>query len=392
MSSNRIGSRARVVHIGKFDPLTYGGIETHLRVLAPGLSRSIDVRLLVANNRRVSEETDLDGVSVLRAGTLFRFASTPFCPAMIPATRSGGADLLHLHLPNPAAILVYLASKHRGPLVVSYHSDTLRHKTLARMFEPLLIKTLKRCDAIVASSQDYVDNSAILARFKERCHVIPYGIQVSDFDRCDPAAIRAIRKSHGGRIVLAVGRLVYYKGFKHLIRAMRTIDAKLLIVGQGPLLEALQQEIADCGVGDRVAILRGIGDLMPYYHAADVFALPSTNCTEAFGIVQLEAMACGKPVVNTSLRTGVPSVSLSGVTGLTVPPAEPEALATAINLLLDNPELRLRYGQAARRRVDQEFGDELMTERMLQLYRNVLKQPLAHPSKFVPTEKKEGAI
>jgi glycosyltransferase involved in cell wall biosynthesis len=377
----------RVLHIGKFDPLTYGGIETHLRVLAPRLSRSIDVRLLVANNRRVSEESMLDGASILRAGTLFRFASTPFCPAMIRATRLDSADLIHLHLPNPAAILVYLASNHRGPLVVSYHSDTFRHKVLARMFEPLLMRTLERCDAIVASSQNYVDNSPILARFKERCTVIPFGIPAGDFDHCDPNAVAAVRANHGDRIVLAVGRLVYYKGFKYLIRAMRNIDAKLLILGQGPLLGALQQEIAQCGVVDRVTVLGGVRDLVPYYHAADVFALPSTTRTEAFGIVQLEAMACGKPVVNTSLPTGVPSVSLSGVTGLTVPPAEPEALATAINLLLDNPELRQRYGQAARRRVEQEFGDELMTERTLQLYRDVLRQPPGDPSKLVRSEK-----
>jgi glycosyltransferase involved in cell wall biosynthesis len=381
----------RVVHIGKFDPSTYGGIETHLRVLAPGLSRYIDVRLLVANDSRISEESSVCGVPVLRAGTLFRFASTPFCPAMIPATRSGGADVLHLHLPNPAAILVYLASNHRGPLVISYHSDTYRHKILARLFEPFLLKALRRCDAIVASSQSYVDNSPILARFKDRCHIIPYGISTSGFERCDPAAIRAIRESHGDRIVLAVGRLVYYKGFEYLVRAMRNIDAKLLILGEGPMLGALQREIAECGVGSRVAILGGIGDLAPYYHAADVFALPSICRTEAFGIVQLEAMACGTPVVNTFLPTSVPSVSLSGVTGLTVPPAESEALATAINLLLDNPELRLRYGHAAKRRVDEEFGEELMTERTLQLYRDVLKQPLAHPSKFVPAETEEGA-
>ncbi len=382
----------RVLHIGKFDPLTYGGIETHLRVLAPRLSRSIDVRVLVANNRRVSEESTLDGVSILRAGTLFRFASTPFCPAMVRSTRLDSADLIHLHLPNPAAILVHLASRYRGPLVISYHSDTFRHNILARAFEPLLMRTLERSDAIIASSRNYVENSPILARFKHRCSVIPFGIPTRDFDYCDPDAIAAVRAIHGDRIVLAVGRLVYYKGFKYLIRAMRNIDAKLLILGQGPLLRALQQEIAQCGVADRVTILGGVCDLVPYYHAADVFALPSTTRTEAFGIVQLEAMACGKPVVNTSLPTGVPSVSLSGVTGLTVPPADPEALVTAINLLLDNPELSQRYGQAARRRVEQEFSDELMTDRTLQLYRNVLKLSPADPSKLVRSKKDGEAL
>ncbi len=382
----------RILHIGKFDPLTFGGIETHLRVLTAGLVRSVDVRLLVANHRRVSEEGHVNGVSVLRAGTLFRLASTPFCPAMIPAARRDPADLVHIHLPNPAAVLVYLASNQQAPLVISYHSDTFRHKLLARFFQPILRRALERCHAIIVSSQQCLDNSPVLAGFKARCRIIPFGIPIRDFDARDAESIRAIREKHGQRIVLAVGRLVYYKGFDHLIRAMRNINAKLIIAGEGPLAGALQQEITECGVGDRVSIIGGIADLVPYYHAADVFALPSTTRTEAFGIVQLEAMACGKPVVNTWLPTGAPSVSLNGITGLTVPPSDSDALAVAINLLLDNAELRTRYGQAARRRVELEFGDELMTERTLQLYRDVMKQAPAHPSTLVNTEADERIL
>jgi glycosyltransferase involved in cell wall biosynthesis len=305
---------------------------------------------------------------------------------MIGATRRDRADLIHIHLPNPAAVLVYLASNHPGPLVVSYHSDTFRHKLLARAFEPLLKRTLERSQAIIASSQECVDNSPVLARFKTRCHIIPFGIPIKDFDVCDSDALQKIRERHGKRIVLAVGRLVYYKGFEYLIRAMQTVDAKLIIAGDGPLAGALQREIDQSGVAHRVSIIGGVTDLVPYYHAADVFALPSTTRTEAFGIVQLEAMACGKPVVNTWLRTGVPSVSLNGITGLTVPPADHGALAAAINLLLDNPELRARYGAAARLRAQSEFSDELMTERTLELYRSLMKRTPINASKLVTAE------
>ena len=115
--------------------------------------------------------------------------------------------------------------------------------------------------------------------------------------------------------------------------------------------------------------------ITPYYHASDVFALPSIARSEAFGIVQLEAMACGVPVVNTNLPSGVPFVSLDGVTGLTVPPADPGALAAALNLLLDQPERRAQYGEAAKRRVGLEFTVEVMTRRVLDLYREVLDGP-----------------
>jgi glycosyltransferase involved in cell wall biosynthesis len=365
----------RVLHIGKFFPRNFGGIETHIRLLGSGLRQSIDLQVLVANDSRVTEESFLDGVPVTRAGTLFQFASTPFCPSMLRIVRNTQADLIHLHLPNPAATLVCLAGNRNVPLVISYHSDTVRHKALARGFEPFLHRALKRSAAIIASSSNNVENSPVLARYRPQCRVIPYGIQAMDFDYCDPRAVAQIRAEHGDRIVVAVGRLVYYKGFEYLIRAMRHIAGKLLIVGHGPMRRTLEKEIADCGVSERVALLGPRDDLLPYYHAADVFALPSISRTEAFGIVQLEAMACGKAVVNTLLPTGASSVSLNGVTGLSVPPADPTALAAAINLLLDDAPLRMRYGQAARRRVDQEFSTELMTERTLRLYHEVLDRP-----------------
>ncbi len=119
--------------------------------------------------------------------------------------------------------------------------------------------------------------------------------------------------------------------------------------------------------------------MVPYYHAADVFALPSVARSEAFGIVQIEAMASGVPVVNTSLDSGVPFVSLHELTGLTVPPADSERLADATNLLLDNPDLRLRLGRAARLRAREEFALATMTSRTMALYEAAVKIPQSFP-------------
>jgi glycosyltransferase involved in cell wall biosynthesis len=136
---------------------------------------------------------------------------------------------------------------------------------------------------------------------------------------------------YGERIVLGVGRLIYYKGFEHLVRAMGDVQATALIAGDGPLSGALAAEATRLGVADRVVLLGRVNeaDLKACYHACDVFALPSIERSEAFGIVQLEAMACGRPVVNTRLDSAVPHVSLDGLTGLTVPPGDPAALAAA---------------------------------------------------------------
>jgi rhamnosyl/mannosyltransferase len=180
--------------------------------------------------------------------------------------------------------------------------------------------------------------------------------------------VAAIRAEHGKRIVFAAGRLVYYKGFDVLVDAFRRVDAHLLIAGDGPLRGELERRIAEHGIGSKVTLLGRVPDLRPYYHAADVFALPSVARSEAFGIVQMEAMACGTPVVNTSLDTGVPFVSPDGVSGLTVPPGDAEALADAIERLLADEALRARLGQGGRARVADELSAGRMARRTLALY------------------------
>jgi rhamnosyl/mannosyltransferase len=179
--------------------------------------------------------------------------------------------------------------------------------------------------------------------------------------------------------VLAVGRLIYYKGFEYLVRAMKQVIGKLVIIGDGPLRSYLERDAHAIGIRDRVFFAGEIQNdsITPYYHAADVFVLPSVARSEAFGIVQLEAMACGKPVVNTQLESGVPFVSVDGVTGITVMPRKSELLATAINCLLDEPQLRARFGEAATRRVRDEFSVEKMASRTLEVYNEALESSFA---------------
>ncbi len=154
---------------------------------------------------------------------------------------------------------------------------------------------------------------------------------------------------------------------------MALVSGKLVIVGDGPLRGELGALAAELGVADKVIFAGEINNagVTPYYHAADVFALASVARSEAFGIVQIEAMAAGLPVVNTSLDSGVPFVSLDGETGLTVSPGNPEALAAAINRLLDDPGLRQSLGQAGVRRARREFSLDTMLRRTLDLYRTV---------------------
>lgn len=371
MTNGSLGSSARrplrVLQVGKFYPPHHGGIESHLQVLCGQLREQVEVKVLVANNGRGTVVESVDGIEVTRLGRALTLAGAPICRGMERRIRESDADIVHLHVPNPAAVLAYVASGHPGRLVVSYHSDVVRQRVLDAAFRPVLRHLLDGCDAIIAASPNYVRSSPVLARYQDKCRVIPYGIPIDTFERRDRRADE-IRERFGDRLVVSVGRLVYYKGFECLIEAMREVRGHLLIVGDGPLRATLEARARARGVADRVTFLGKVRDATPYFHAADVFVLASVARSEAFGIVQIEAMACGKPVVNTDLDSGVPYVSRDGETGLTVRPAESGALADAITRLLDDPALRSRYGAAARRRVREEFSQEMMGRRVLQLY------------------------
>jgi rhamnosyl/mannosyltransferase len=365
--------KLRVLHVGKFYPPHMGGIETHLQALCGALRPYADVRVIVSSEGRNTVEETVDSVPVERLATLLTAFSTSISPGMVSRIRNSGAELVHLHLPNPTAVLAYLASGHRGRLVVTYHSDTVKQKVLGRIFEPFLHAALRRSDAIIATSPNYLATSPVLQAFRDRCRIIPYGIDTTQFEQCSPEAVRRIREQLADRLVISVGRLVYYKGFEVLIRAMAYVRGKLVIVGNGPLRGELESLAARLGVADKVVFAGEIDNaaVTAYYHAADLFALASVARSEAFGIVQIEAMAAGLPVINTNLDSGVPFVSLHDKTGLTVPPGDPEALAAAINRLLDDDALRQSLGQAGVIRARQEFGLETMLRRTLQLYGSV---------------------
>ena len=364
--------RKRVLHVGKYYPPHPGGMETRLRSLCVSVTPWFDCEVIVANAERATRTETIDGVHVRRLATWLMLAGTPICPKMPWAIARARPDLLLLQWPNPAAFVAYAISGYRGPLIVAWESDVIRQRLLDKLFAPVTRAVLARASIILVSSPGYDADSPMLREFARKVRSLPVGISTQRFRRSDDDAISRIRDRYGERIVLGVGRLVYYKGFQHLVRAAKSINGVVVIVGDGPLRTALEDEARKQGVADRVFFPGEVDDLVSYYQACAVFVLPSVARSEAFGIVQLEAMACAKPVVNTRIPTGVPFVSLDGVTGITVPPEDSGALATAINRLLDDAKLRNKYGQAALRRVEEEFSADRVAVTARNIYEEVL--------------------
>jgi glycosyltransferase involved in cell wall biosynthesis len=373
-------SRApRVTMVNKYySPPHLGGVESVVRWLAEGLVQltGAEVRALVCNESDRCVEEEVGGVRVVRLPRRFTVSSAPVAltlPAALRAEagRADPPDVLNFHAPYPWGELSYLLARPCTPSVVLYHSDIVRRRLLAA-YRPFLETFLDRVDLIVTSSPQMVESSPFLAPRAGKCRVVPFGLP-ADRQRAAPTvSVRAaqLRAAHDGRrLVLFVGRLVYYKGVDVLVRAMAGLDADLVLIGRGPLEDRLRREAA--AAGTRATFLRPQADaeLIAWYHAADVLCLPSVARSEAFGLVQIEAHAAGTPVVSTSLPTGVRFANPDGVTGLLVPPGDAGALREALARLLGDDELRRRLGGQARERVRREFTVPRMVAGTVEAYR-----------------------
>lgn len=363
-----------------------GGIENHIRALAEGLvARGHRVTVLATSVGRRDEVVRAGRLTVIKAARALHLASTPLSPRMLRYARGiAGVDVVDLHFPYPPGDLAAALVPGQPPLVVTYHNDIVRQRLLLRAYAPLLRRTLDRAARIVATSPAYVASSPWLRQRADRCVVVPLGVDLARFAAPDPAHVAELRARYAAPVcerdgaardpglLLFVGRLRYYKGLHILLEALARLraEARLLLVGGGPEERRLRAQAQAAGLAGRVHFLGEVGDeeLPALYAAADVFVLPSHLRAEAFGIVQLEAQAAGLPVVCTELGTGTSYVTQHGATGLVVPPADPPALARALDLLLADPALARRMGVAGRTRAAREFALDRVVERMEQIY------------------------
>jgi len=377
----------RILHVGKYYAPQRGGIERHTQALAEYCVGQADaVAALVHQPPGMwrSARGTMNGVDIWRSGCLAAPVYTPISPAfpslLSRALREFAPQVLHLHLPNPSCFAALaLPAARRLPWIVHWHADVppdspdWRLRLGYRIYRPFEQALLARATAVIATSQPYLEASLALAPWRTKTRVIPLGVDNAPAATRDTSAWPATR----GLRLLAVGRLGRYKGFDVLLDALASRpDDSLLLVGDGECADELRARAKTNGVAGRVRFAGGIDDarLASAYASADVFVLPSLDRGEAFGLVLLEAMRAGRPVVASSIPgSGVGAVVADGETGWLVPPGDAPALAAAL-ARFEDAALRERFGAQGRARWSARFTLEHSARETRRLYAAALQE------------------
>lgn len=362
----------KVLHVGKYYPPVPGGMERIVETLCRVSQGRLQSRVIAFDRGRSTKEEVIDGVPVTRVGTLGQAGSVPIAPNFASHLSRADADLMVVHEPNPWALLSLLLTPPRMPFAIWFHSDVVRPALQYRLFyAPIARPAYDRARRFVVSSPALAAMSPAVARYSRKTSVIPFGIDPAAWspDRETRLRADAIRTAIKKPIVLFVGRLVAYKGVDVLINAASALPVHVAVAGDGPMRSvwsARASAIGGCASFEFPGVLSD-AEVKAWMHAADVVVLPSITKAEAFGVVQLEAMASGKPVISTNVASGVPWVNRHGETGLVVPPNDATALRTALETLLADAAMRSRLGAAGLRRVQSDFTLDRMADRFVSL-------------------------
>lgn len=368
----------KILQLGKFYPIR-GGVEKVMYDLMLGISETgVHCDMLCA-----STEDFPAGIinlntfaKLIIVPTQIKLAATMLAPAMITTLRliAKDYDIIHIHHPDPMASLALFLSGYKGKVVLHWHSDILKQKTLLKLYKPLQNWLIKRADLIVGTTPIYVQESAFLAHVQHKINYIPIGVLPIQSDALKVQVLK--EKYRDKKLIFSLGRLVEYKGYEYLIKAAQELDSSYQIVigGKGPLMDPLTTLIKSLGLQDRVTLLGFVSDaeVANYFAASDAFCLSSILKTEAFAIVQIEAMSCKKPIISAHIPgSGVTWVNQENVSGLVVDRCDSYALANAIKKLFSDQSLYSKLALGSKERFEQNFTRAAMVDKSLQLYKNI---------------------
>jgi len=365
-----------VVHIYKDYAPVLGGIEGHIHTIAVGMVlRGIKVSVVVCQPRDVQlpREEIMQGVRVIRLPRDVDIASAAFSWQHLSIVRQLRPDIIHLQMPWPPGDVIS-ALLDSIPLVVSYQSDVVRQRLAMQGYAPLLRRTLSRARTVIATSPAYVQTSAWLKPWQSKIQIVPLGMHPPTPP--DNGRVVIWRTRLPFPFLLWVGRMRYYKGLQYLIAALSQLptEIKLVLVGSGPMQRELATLVEHAQLTNRVICLGDCSDAdVAALHAlARIFVFPSHLRAEAFGLSLLEALAAGVPAISCEIGTGTSFVNQHRRSGIVVPPANPHALAQAIQTLWYDEPMRMQMSQFARTWVAQNFHADQMIDDIVGIYHDVI--------------------
>ncbi|MGO4919920.1 glycosyltransferase [Maribacter spongiicola] len=356
----------KILQVNKYYQPDIGGVETVVKQFAENLGEGFDVTVLcVKKNFSLKKDIEIiNDVKVIRCASFGTFWSMPvsisFFITFFKLYRN--FDILHFHEPFPLASLLSFFIGKRNKIAVTWHSDIIKQKSLKNIVEIFQKNLCKKATIIFTTSPNLLEYSNILKKFRNKVFILPLSIPVNKY-------VSDIDDNY----ILYLGRLAYYKGIEVLLNAheIAKTDLELLIVGSG------EKEITDiilehCHKSSKK--IRFINRFVSeeekevFLKNCSFFVLPSIAASEAFAIIQLEAMIQGKAVINTNLPTGVPFVSQDGKSGITVSPMDHQELADALDKLAENIGLRQNFGRNGHKRVHEHFSDDVIIEKLRKKY------------------------
>lgn len=374
--------KMRVLQVNKLYYPEIGGIEKTLQQISEGLNArdDIEVKVLVCQKKGKGIVENINGVEIHRAGSVGVVSSVPISFSFLWKFRQMAewADVIHLHMPFPLGDLACLLSGYSGKVVVYWHSDVVKQKRGMFFYRPIMERFLKRADAILIGAPGVAKGSKYLQPYLKKCQVVPFAVEEWILKSGANYLVKyGYDRNHKETRFLFVGRLVYYKGCSVLIEAFSRLkeNTRLIFVGNGNLESELKRQCQKNGISERVEFAGNVSkkQMAQYFSDADVFVLPSIERSEAFALVQLEAMAYGLPVINTNLPSGVPEVSVHGKTGITVEPRNADELMEAMTWMDLHRNERLDMGKNARKRVEAFYTQEMLINNLIHGYRKILK-------------------
>ena len=377
----------KILQISNYFYPNRGGIEQVARDIGNAIKGNYEQKIICFNEtasdgkvfcqRRETVTDNIDGIEVIRCGCITKKASQSisltFSAKLKGTLNSFRPDIVIFHYPNPYQALFLLRHLNKNThLILYWHLDITKQKTLRKLFHRQTLKLIDRADIILGATPAHVDGSQYLSHFKNKCRVLPYCIDPKRLQVTKAIREKAdeIRNQSEGRILcFAIGRHIPYKGFSYLIQASKYLDNRfrVIIAGNGPLTDQLKAEAKE---DTKISFPGRISDeeLIAYYLAMDIFCFPSITKNECFGLALAEAMTFEKPAVTFTIPgSGVNYVNIKDETGLEVPNRNVKAYAAALTKLADDPNLRKTLGTKGAERVRNLFRPETFHINMLNL-------------------------